>query len=354
MLSCYLNLLHSVNHNVYLAPWLWCRLTMKGSMKGLPSWKFQLLTLSLTASAGFLTEYGVKLKRLLNNLICIYRKILTMWGVCVRRTAVATLVIFMLCKIFDNRRIRHCWSQRLCCQIRSQFDSRSGSTTWTKHPSFTRTSKTCTHPHEILKKWVDQNNSYGKLYVNMLLFEEVYCEISRTINSRYTHSVYDLSARWRCCDTWRPSVVVQQTMGSARIPGQLLFHANKLLFGRNAWGTAASTCLVAKKSSTLAYQPDISPAEFGIYACLLSSFPGYRAVHARPRVTVTSSKHIRLVSFTLDLVAVSLLCKIIILFCLILHSKHRKAIVHIFIRKRFIWHWQCPRLPIIHIYLIAM
>ncbi|KAK2190728.1 hypothetical protein NP493_71g00035 [Ridgeia piscesae] len=52
-------------------------------------------------------------------------------------------------------------------------------------------------------------------------------------------------------------------MGSARIPGQLLFHANKLLFGRNAWGTAASTCLVAKKSSTLAYQPDISPAEFG-------------------------------------------------------------------------------------------
>ena len=123
-------------------------------------------------------------------------------------------------------------------------------------------------------------------------------------------------------------------------------------FGRNAWGTAASTCLVAKKSSTLAYQPDISPAEFGIYACLLSSFPGYRAVHARPRVTVTSSKHIRLVSFTLDLVAVSLLCKIIILFCLILHSKHRKAIVHIFIRKRCIW--QCPRLPIIHIYLNAM
>ncbi|KAI0228947.1 2-oxoisovalerate dehydrogenase subunit beta, mitochondrial [Lamellibrachia satsuma] len=50
-------------------------------------------------------------------------------------------------------------------------------------------------------------------------------------------------------------------MGSVRIPRQVSFKVKKLLFDRNAWGTAA--CLQTTNSSTLAYQPDISPTEFG-------------------------------------------------------------------------------------------
>ena len=91
---------------------------------------------------------------------------------------------------------------------------------------------------------------------------------------------------WFLCKTaaltrntlWRHVVVIQRTMAGITVPGRTVLQVKKLLFYRKPCCTMAPVCPQMRKASTLSYQPELSPAEFGIYLCTAPGSNRYRSL----------------------------------------------------------------------------